>query len=407
MKQITDTVNSFVAFIVAVGLICLFSFIFLLASARLSNSTLGSLLAQSAGETARMARTESVSFWGQVGGEVASGLGYGRQPLSTGGVNPVVTPIVIVATIAPSNGGSGSPAPTATPLPTSFIRSSPYSEGGLFLWRGLDANGQGLPLGASLEQVLQQAQFALNQNSGDLLGQWLVKMVNNCRPLYDQMVNANYQDPTQAALIISAADSLIAQCNPRLYAAYANKRWAQLSQWVSQLPLDESQATTLLTGLQIKIIGKIDGPARATRPEDHVQVMVQGLPEFGLAERSIVLSVATVDQLLGAGNWTLDGGPYPVGTGTLFPSNAAEPTQPSEADLTPPVVNPGAGGGPSGPAAPVTNNGKYVIQSGDTLYSIARNFNITPEALINANLNTVGFNPDFIQPGQELIIPTP
>ena len=60
MKQITDTVNNFLALLVGIGLICFASFIFLLASARLSNSRLGVLLAQSAGETALMARTESV-----------------------------------------------------------------------------------------------------------------------------------------------------------------------------------------------------------------------------------------------------------------------------------------------------------------------------------------------------------
>jgi hypothetical protein len=48
MDQIAKTVNSFVAFIVGIGLICFASFVFLLASARLSNSTLGTLLARSA-----------------------------------------------------------------------------------------------------------------------------------------------------------------------------------------------------------------------------------------------------------------------------------------------------------------------------------------------------------------------
>ena len=407
MKQITDTVNSFVAFIVAVGLICLASFVFLLASARLSNSTLGALLAQSAGETARMARTESLAFWGQVGGEVAVGLGYGRQPLSTsGGGSPIVTPVVIVATQPPAPQGGGAPQATATPIPAAFIRSSPVSEGGLLLWRGLDANSQRLPLGVNLEQVLQQASFALSQNSGDLLALWLMKVVNNCRPLYDQMVQANYQDPTQADIVRNAADAIIAQCNPRLFAAYANKRWAELAKWTSQVPIDESQAASLLNGLQITIDGKIDGPARANRPEDHVQVTVQAVPEFGLTSRTFVLTVATINQLLGADNWTIGGGPYPVGSGRLYPDNPPEPALPTDADLTPPVVPPGGGQARSGPSAPVTAGGKYIVQSGDTVYSIARKLNVSPEALIAANANTLGFNPNFITPGQELIVPS-
>ena len=222
MKQITDTVNNFLALLVGIGLICFASFIFLLASARLSNSRLGVLLAQSAGETALMARTESLSFWGQVGSEVAVGLGYGREPLSTGGVSPSVTPVVIVATAAPAPQGGGA-QPTATPIPTSFVRSSPYSEGGLLLWRGLDSNSQPLPLGVNLEQVQQQASFALTQNAGDLLALWLMKKVNECRPVYDEMVQANYQDPTQADIIRTAADTLITRCNPRLFAAYGGK----------------------------------------------------------------------------------------------------------------------------------------------------------------------------------------
>ena len=121
MKQITDTVNNFLALIVGIGLICFASFVFLLASAKLSNSTLGTLLARSAGETARMARTESLAFWGQVGSEVATGLGYGRVPLSTG-PNPNVTPVVIVAT-APVPAPAGTPQPSATPVPSTYVRS--------------------------------------------------------------------------------------------------------------------------------------------------------------------------------------------------------------------------------------------------------------------------------------------
>src|SRR5512136_1190218 len=102
MDQISKTVNTFLSYIVGIGLICFFSFVFLLASARLNNSTLGSLLASSAGETARMARSESFSFWGDVGQEVASGLGV--SPGVGGGgapTYPIITPLSATATAEP------------------------------------------------------------------------------------------------------------------------------------------------------------------------------------------------------------------------------------------------------------------------------------------------------------------
>lgn len=399
MDQIAKTVNSFVAFIVGIGLICFATFVFLLASARLSNSTLGTLLAQSAGETARMARTESLAFWGQVGSEVATGLNYGRAPLSTGS-NPNVTPVVIVAT-APAPAPATTPQPSATPVPSAYVRSSPYSEGGLLLWRGLDADGKPLALGVDLEQVHQQASFALSQNPGDLMGLWLQKKVNECRPSWDQMVNADYRDPAQTTPIRTAAQALL-QCNPRLFVAYANQRYADLWSWSAQVPIDESQADALLDGLQISVGAKVTGPARAMRAEDSVQVTVQAIPQFNLKGFTISLTAGTLDRLLGAGNWDVNNGPYTVGTGHLFPDNPPEPALPTDADLTPPDVT-------VQPQTLLPNlvNGKYVVQNGDTVYSIARKFNVTPADLIAANPDTLGVNPNYIVAGQELNIPSP
>ncbi len=401
MKQITDTVNNFLALLVGIGLICFASFVFLLASARLSNSALGTLLARSAGETARMARTESLAFWGQVGSEVSTGLGYGREPLSTG-ANPNVTPVVVVAT-APVPAPSGStPQPAATPVPTAYVRSSPYSEGGLLLWRGLDANGQPLPLGVDLDQVQQQVSFALNQNPGDLMALWLMKKVNECRLSWDKMVDADYHDPDQNAAIHATAQALI-QCNPRLFVAYANERYADLWAWSAQVPIDESRAATLLDGLQIGVGANVTGPARGIRAQDSVQVTVQAIPQFKLNGFTISLTAETLDQLLGAGAWSLNSkDPYTVGSGRLFPENPPEPALPTEADLTPPAATT-----PPQTLLPVLTNGAYVVQNGDTVYSIARKFNITPQALVAANPDTLGLNPNYIVPGQELNIPSP
>jgi len=405
MQQIQKTVDQFLGSIVGVGLICFGSFILLLASAQLNQSRLGDLLAGLAGETARTARTESFAYWGRVGSEVASGLGYG-QPLSAGGSSaPVITPVVIIATQPASGGVSPTTVPQATARPTTYIRSSPLSEGGLLLWRGLDAAGQALPLGVSLQNVQNQVQAALQQNPGDLLALWLQSKLKACEPLYNQMVQANYQDVARANEIRAAADALINQCNSRLYEAYARKRWANITQWLSTLPADPAQASAMLGGLRITIGNKLDGPARQIRPEDTVEVSLQSFTEFALSGITFGLPVSTVNQLLGEGTWQLNSGPYTV-AGALFPASTAEPAMPTEADLTPPSgqVSGTAGGAVEGTQSKPAS-GVYVVQAGDTLYKIARTFGVTPQALIAANQDVVGFNPDFIQVGMQLRIP--
>lgn len=400
MEQIAKTVNSFVAFIVGIGLICFASFVFLLASARLSNSTLGTLLARSAGETARMARTESLAFWGQVGSEVSAGLGV-AQTIPSGGVSANFTPVVPAAT-APAP-VSTTPQPPATPTPTNYTRSSPFSEGALLIWRGLDANSKPIPTGVDWNTLKQQVNFALLQNPGDLLALWLRGKVDACQPLYDRLVNDDYQNAAQRDAVYAAANTLLTQCNPRLFLAYGYQRYADLWKW-SNPPVDETQAARLLDGLQISIGDKVSGPARAIRPEDSVVVTVQAIPQYGLAGFNFSLTVGTVNQLLGEDKWGLNSGPYTVGAGSLFPANPAEPPLPGESDLTPPAVTQS-----QAVAAPAAGScsGKYVVQNGDTVYSIARQCGVDVGALVAANPDTLGVNPNFIVPGQELNIPAP
>jgi LysM repeat protein len=59
------------------------------------------------------------------------------------------------------------------------------------------------------------------------------------------------------------------------------------------------------------------------------------------------------------------------------------------------------GGGSTG-TTPVPGGTTYTVQSGDTVYSIGRKFARSPAAIINAN-NLV--NPNHIFPGQVLTIP--
>jgi hypothetical protein len=179
-----------------------------------------------------------------------------------------------------------------------------------------------------------------------------------------------------------------------------------LATWLSQVPPDETRTAEVLGGLHITIGNKLDGPARQTRPQDTVEVTVQSIPEFALSSITFRISAGALNQLLGEGQWQLNSGPYTV-PGLLFPENAPEPALPTEADLNPPTQGaPGTTtGGAEGATASGARPGTYVVQKGDTLYSIARKFNITPQALIAANQAQVGFNPDYITIGMELQIP--
>jgi hypothetical protein len=350
MDQISKTVNTFLSYIVGIGLICFFSFVFLLASARLNNSTLGNLLASSAGETARMARSESFSFWGDVGQQVASGLGVssviGVAPTALPVITPGVPPTAAPGPTTPAPAGpTQEPTATSLPIPTDYIKSSPLSEGGLLRWRGLEADGTLSPLGASLESVRDQANLALQQNSGDLLALWLLKQWRNCEPYLNNM-RANFADPNQVNIVRQGADDVLTKCNPRVYEAYARKRWADITAWVTspETSRDDAQVPALLAGLKIFVGAKVDGPARGDRPQDHVPVTFQS-PGFGLpGDKTITTTIGTLNEMLGnisEGKWEYNKGPYVV-AGMLFPANPSEPVLPTDADLTPPLVAPAA-----------------------------------------------------------------
>ncbi len=48
----------------------------------------------------------------------------------------------------------------------------------------------------------------------------------------------------------------------------------------------------------------------------------------------------------------------------------------------------------------------YVVQSGDTLSSIASTYGTSVQAVYELNYTTIGSNPNLIYPGQKLYIPT-
>lgn len=72
---------------------------------------------------------------------------------------------------------------------------------------------------------------------------------------------------------------------------------------------------------------------------------------------------------------------------------------------TAPVVE--GGEAPPGPAVtvevPARDNVTHVVQSGETIYSIARQYGVDPQVIIKAN---PGVNPNLIHPGDTLIVPT-
>ncbi len=86
-----------------------------------------------------------------------------------------------------------------------------------------------------------------------------------------------------------------------------------------------------------------------------------------------------------------------LGVGGRDPSGAASSASPSAAASTP---------SPSPTAVPAPTPQTYVIKSGDTLSRIAREFNVSLDALLEANKDRIT-NPNRIKVGDEIIIPLP
>jgi len=103
-------------------------------------------------------------------------------------------------------------------------------------------------------------------------------------------------------------------------------------------------------------------------------------------------------------------GPVAVATSSPRPSATVEPTaaptaeptvQPTPQPTVAPTAEPTVQPTPEPTAAPTQRI--YVVQSGDTLGSIATSFGVTVQAIMNANVGLT--NPSLINVGQVLIIP--
>lgn len=122
---------------------------------------------------------------------------------------------------------------------------------------------------------------------------------------------------------------------------------------------------------------------------------------YSIAQNNGVLLaelVAENAELLWAGADT----PLQIGWQLSIPGCASdEPDAPTPGTLTPePTGEAPAQVTPSPPA--LGEETIHVVSSGETIFSIGRLYDVDPYAIIEAN-NLV--NPDFLQPGQELVIP--
>ena len=99
----------------------------------------------------------------------------------------------------------------------------------------------------------------------------------------------------------------------------------------------------------------------------------------------------------------------PTGAPTNTPEPTAEPTAVPEPTATPePTAAPEPTGAPTNtpepPTAAPAGPRTYVVQSGDTLRSIAEQFGVSVQAIIDANRLTPE-QADSLRVGQELVIP--
>ena len=104
---------------------------------------------------------------------------------------------------------------------------------------------------------------------------------------------------------------------------------------------------------------------------------------------AIALVVAAIalfflPQLLGVG-----GSPGPTGSASLPPGTSAEPG----ASINPTPV--------AGPTPQI-----YIVKPGDTMFGIAQELGVSLDALIEANREAHP-DPDTLQVGDQLIVPTP
>lgn len=146
----------------------------------------------------------------------------------------------------------------------------------------------------------------------------------------------------------------------------------------------------------------------AIPPEENpcIHVVSPGDTLYSLArDYEVELSdlVAANPTLLTAGANTV----LQLGWQLQLPGCATETPTPAPTAGDQPTADPNIAPGPTEPPAPPApgTGTTHVVQAGDTVYSIARRYGVTPQAIIDANNLQVSGNVVYISLGQELVIP--
>ncbi len=136
-------------------------------------------------------------------------------------------------------------------------------------------------------------------------------------------------------------------------------------------------------------------PPEGTAPPTEDPFAASLTQSFVETEQAILAGVAGGEEAAAE----TESAPVTGGEGELQPEEPVgeQPTPIPDASIPEPTPIPVV---PIVPGLPTV----YVVQPGDWIWQIARNFGVDPRAIIEAN---PGINPDLVQPGQELNIPAP
>jgi len=163
-------------------------------------------------------------------------------------------------------------------------------------------------------------------------------------------------------------------------------------------------------------IAKNNAPPEPNQP---LQRLWARLVSFGMADRVLRAASAVFTALMLAGVVLILSRFYASASGStpaqqLPQESAPSPTEPAFAARSfqkePPQETKSKGIAPLVslhtilPSRGRTELVSYVIQAGDTLFSIAEKFGLRPESILWGNRYTLGEDPHMIYPGQELLI---
>ncbi|HUF38165.1 MAG TPA: LysM peptidoglycan-binding domain-containing M23 family metallopeptidase [Anaerolineales bacterium] len=131
---------------------------------------------------------------------------------------------------------------------------------------------------------------------------------------------------------------------------------------------------------------------------------------LGVAVLAVYLWVSPPPALAALANRPVDAQVPPTPRPTLTPAPSAEPAVPAALPAMPEKPQPAAIARYANlltiiPSRPRTEAIRYVVEQGDAIFSIASFFNVTPETVLWANYDLLNDNPDFLEIGMELNIP--